>query len=93
MPEIAEKIFLDLFNNGLSVFYDNSGSIGRRYRRQDEIGTLCCITIDSDSLKYNSVTLRNRDNMKQIRVNFDELKTALKRLFNNEKLEKIGKII
>ena len=93
MPEISEEIFLDLFKSGFSVFYDDSGSIGRRYRRQDEIGTLVCITIDSDTLKDKSITLRDRDTMKQVRINTSELKMALRKISNGEKLEKIGKPI
>ena len=53
--------------------YDESGSIGKRYRRQDEIGTPFCVTIDFDTLEDNTVTLRDRDTMKQIRLNIDEL--------------------
>ena len=93
MPEISEKIFLDLFKDGFSVFYDDAGSIGRRYRRQDEIGTLACITIDSDTIKDKSLTIRDRDSMKQVRVNSNDLKEALKRFISGEKLEKIGKAI
>ncbi len=58
--------------------YDDSGSIGRRYRRQDEIGTPFCITVDFDSLKDNTVTLRDRDTMKQDRVKITEIKDYLK---------------
>jgi glycyl-tRNA synthetase len=53
--------------------YDEVGSIGRRYRRQDEIGTPCCLTIDFDTLKQNDVTVRDRDTMKQKRVKIGEL--------------------
>ena len=52
---------------------DKKGSIGKRYRRQDEIGTPYCITVDYDSLEDGSVTIRDRDSMKQIRVQPDEL--------------------
>ena len=55
------------------VEYDESGSIGKRYRRQDEIGTPKCITIDYDSLKDDMVTVRDRDTMKQERVKISEL--------------------
>lgn len=51
--------------------YDESGAIGKRYRRQDEIGTPYCVTIDFDSLEDNSVTVRDRDTMDQIRINID----------------------
>ena len=55
------------------AFYDDSGSIGRRYARQDEIGTPFCITIDHDTLKDNTVTIRYRDDTKQERVKIEEL--------------------
>lgn len=53
--------------------YDETGSIGKRYRRQDEIGTPYCITFDFDSLNDGSVTIRDRDTMQQVRVKIDEL--------------------
>ena len=53
--------------------YDETGSIGKRYRRQDEIGTPFCITFDFDSLEDKSVTIRDRDSMQQVRVKIDEL--------------------
>ncbi len=53
--------------------YDEAGSIGKRYRRQDEIGTPYCVTIDFDTLEDNTVTIRDRDSMEQIRLNIDEL--------------------
>ena len=53
--------------------YDEGGSIGKRYRRQDEIGTPCCVTIDHQSLEDRTVTLRDRDSLAQERVAIDEL--------------------
>jgi glycyl-tRNA synthetase len=53
--------------------YDDAGAIGRRYRRHDEIGTPFCITFDFDSLQDNSVTIRERDSMKQVRLPISEL--------------------
>ena len=55
------------------VTFEEAGSIGKRYRRQDEIGTPFCITIDFDTLENNSVTIRDRDTMSQIRLDIDEL--------------------
>jgi len=66
--KIAKKIIQDLRKQRLNVFYDQSGSIGRRYRRQDEIGTPYCLTVDFDSIKDKKVTVRDRDSMKQKRV-------------------------
>lgn len=59
------------------VEYDESGSIGKRYRRQDEIGTPVCITIDYDTLKDGTVTVRYRDSMKQERVSVEEIQPYL----------------
>ena len=53
--------------------YDETGSIGKRYRREDEIGTPYCVTIDFDTLEDNQVTVRDRDTMEQIRIPIDEL--------------------
>lgn len=53
--------------------YDEAGSIGKRYRREDEIGTPYCITVDFDTLEDESVTIRDRDTMEQVRVKIDEL--------------------
>jgi glycyl-tRNA synthetase len=79
MPELARKIYETLKKQThLRIFYDASGSIGRRYRRQDEIGTPFCITIDGDSLKDKTVTLRERDSMKQTRVKIDKLVDELR---------------
>ncbi|MFA4886586.1 MAG: glycine--tRNA ligase [Candidatus Nanoarchaeia archaeon] len=94
LPEFAESVFQDLFQNKFTVFYDTSGSVGRRYRRQDEVGTKFCITIDHDSLKKKDVTIRERDSMQQIRVKTAELKEVLKSLINSEKqLKDCGKIL
>jgi glycyl-tRNA synthetase len=67
MPEIARKIETDLRAH-FRVFYDESGAVGRRYRRQDETGTPFCITVDSQTLQDQTVTIRDRDSMKQIRI-------------------------
>ncbi len=53
--------------------YDEAGSIGKRYRREDEIGTPYAVTIDFDTLEINTVTVRDRDTMEQVRVGIEEL--------------------
>jgi len=73
LPEIAHGIATELRGLGIEAFYDESGSVGRRYRRQDEIGTPWCITVDFDSLADKTVTLRDRDTMKQERVAIKEI--------------------
>ena len=67
MPDIARNIFEDL-RKRFSAFYDDAGSIGRRYRRQDEAGTPVCVTVDSQTLQDQTVTVRDRDSMQQERV-------------------------
>lgn len=71
--KIAQKINMDLRNNGILTAYDSSGTIGRRYARMDEIGAPFCITIDHDSLEDDSVTIRRRDTTKQERIKITEL--------------------
>jgi len=72
MPEIARKIEADL-RPYLKVFYDDKGAVGRRYRRQDENGTPFCITVDTQTLEDNTVTVRERDTMQQERISIDKL--------------------
>ncbi|MFW9784107.1 MAG: glycine--tRNA ligase [Candidatus Heimdallarchaeota archaeon] len=70
---LALKIHRNLLEHRIKSFYDESGSIGKRYRRQDELGTPFCITIDYQSLEDNTVTIRNRDSMDQFRVSTSEI--------------------
>ncbi|MBI2671039.1 glycine--tRNA ligase [Candidatus Woesearchaeota archaeon] len=92
LPEKANEVYR-LLRKNFTVSYDASGSIGRMYRRVDEIGVPAMITIDYETLEDNTVTIRNRDDMKQIRVNINELNDILERFFNGEKLQKLGNII
>lgn len=62
--------------------YDEAGSIGKRYRRQDEVGTPYCITVDFDTLEDNTVTIRDRDTMEQIRININEIENWMKDKFD-----------
>src|SRR5207237_8004204 len=72
MPELSRRIFDDLRTRH-NVFYDDGGSIGRRYRRQDEAGTPFGITIDGQSTQDGTVTVRERDTLRQVRVAADGL--------------------
>ena len=81
MPEISEKLEADL-RRSFKTFYDDSGAVGRRYRRQDEVGTPFCVTIDSDTLNDQTVTVRERDSMEQIRLPIEKVKGYI-----NEKIE------
>jgi glycyl-tRNA synthetase len=76
MPEMATRIARDL-RERFPVFYDESGAIGRRYRRQDEVGTPFGITIDGESVANGTVTIRDRDTLQQERVSADRLGTIL----------------
>ncbi|MBT3538821.1 glycine--tRNA ligase [Candidatus Parcubacteria bacterium] len=78
---ITQEIFEDLINT-YRCEYDDTGSIGKRYRRQDEIGTPYCVTIDFDSLEDKAVTVRDRDTMEQERISIEELKSYFENKFN-----------
>ena len=90
-PDILQQQ-IDCFNKYLqddfefNVVYDKSGSIGRRYARNDEIGTPFCITIDEQTTKDNTVTIRFRDTKAQKRVKIPKLKETLRKLISEEKL-------
>jgi glycyl-tRNA synthetase len=73
MPEVAMKLYREL-KAYYNVAFDDKGAVGRRYRRQDEIGTPYCITIDGDTLKDEKVTIRDRDTLQQRRVKLSEVK-------------------
>ena len=77
LGELAYNLFKEIQKNYLSEF-DTAGSIGKRYRRQDEIGTPFCVTIDYQTKEDQKVTIRNRDSMKQERVSLDAVKDYLK---------------
>ena len=76
LPDIGHKIVSDLMKN-FNVLYDQQGSIGKRYYRQDEAGTPFCITVDHESKENNTVTLRNRDDQNQDRVKISDLVTII----------------
>lgn len=76
MPELARNIYREL-QKLFAVFYDDGGSIGRRYRRQDEAGTPFGVTVDGQSMTDSTVTVRDRDTLKQERVSVDRLATYL----------------
>jgi glycyl-tRNA synthetase len=73
MGELAHEVTEELRAAGLDVTYDDSGNIGRRYRRQDEVGTPFCVTVDYDSLEDGTVTLRERDSTEQVRLEVEDL--------------------
>lgn len=74
LPEIAEKLHKELTAAAIPSFYDVSGSIGRRYRRQDETGTPWCVTVDGQTTEDDTVTIRDRDSLEQVRVSLDQVR-------------------
>ena len=87
LVELANEIASSLRHEGVSVAYDDSGSIGRRYRRQDEIGTAFCVTVDRDGIEGDgdpTVTVRERDTAEQVRVPVPSLSAELAALFDPE---------
>jgi glycyl-tRNA synthetase len=94
LPEKADEIYHMLVNDGFTVDWDSSGSIGRRYARADEVGTPLGITIDYQTLEDVTLTLRDRDSWKQVRSKLSELSTLLRDYFCNKiKFEDLGQII
>ncbi len=78
MPEAAQAICQSL-QQSFRVDYDTSGAIGRRYRRQDEVGTPFCVTVDGETVSDGTVTLRDRDTMQQVRLTADALEAEIRR--------------
>jgi glycyl-tRNA synthetase len=89
-PELikkAKKIF-DSLSSKYSLDWDDSSNIGKKYRRQDEIGTPWCLVVDYQTLEDKTVSIRDRDTMKQIRVKVEEIDTWLEKKLNNNNYEK-----
>ena len=87
----AREILDGLRSRGIRVDYDTSGSIGRRYRRNDEVGTPYCVTVDYETLEQGTVTIRDRDSMKQVKLNLDQLFGVLEGLLaGNKKFDDAG---
>jgi glycyl-tRNA synthetase len=84
MPEIAQGLYRDL-KREFNVFYDDGKAVGRRYRRQDEAGTPYCFTIDGQTLHDNTVTIRDRDTLKQERLPLAEAPARLHELLSPQR--------
>jgi glycyl-tRNA synthetase len=85
LDTIADGITRTFHKHGIMAEYDDSGAIGRRYRRQDEIGTPFAVTVDYDTKENNTVTLRDRDSMKQVRIAIDKLPETLSALVDGSR--------
>ncbi len=95
-PELvnkAQEVF-DLLKGEVAVTWDDRGNIGKRYYAQDEIGTPFCVTVDFDTLENNTVTIREREGMKQVRVDITDLVGVIKKLINSEVgFEEAGRLV
>ena len=83
LPERAEALY-GLLRKRFTAFFDDAGSIGKRYARMDEIGTAFCVTVDHETLEGKGVTLRDRDTQKQVRVPEGDLPARLESLLSGE---------
>ncbi len=93
LPELARSVQAVLKSFGFNTFYDATASIGRRYRRLDEVGSPVGFTCDYQSLEDKTITMRDRDSMRQIRIKIEDAPTALKRFLVGERLENLGKLV
>jgi glycyl-tRNA synthetase len=90
LDDRADELAARLRAAGLSVTYDDSGAIGRRYRRQDEVGTPYGVTVDYETLEEGTVTLRERDSTEQVRLPADDLPAAVAALRTGDDLRDWG---
>jgi len=92
LDEIASGISDAVSKAGFAAYYDDSGSIGRRYARMDEVGTPCCVTVDYDTKTDGTVTMRERDSTKQIRIKQELVPKAIEALISGAGLESLSKL-
>jgi len=92
LEEIAMGVYDNLVKAGITAYYDDSGSIGRRYARMDEIGTPCCVTVDFDTKTDSRVTLRDRDSAQQARVRTADVVAAVEAVISGRSLEDVRRM-
>ena len=92
LDEIASKIVADVSRAGLMAHYDDSGSIGRRYARMDEIGTPCCVTVDYETKTNGTVTIRERDTANQARIKLEIVPRAVEALVYGAGFDSMSKL-
>jgi glycyl-tRNA synthetase len=94
LPEKTLELRKMLVDEGFMIEYDEAGSIGRRYARADEIGVPLGITVDYDTLKDNTVTIRDRDSWKQVRTKIEDLPMLLLKYFERKiSFEDLGELV
>jgi len=89
LDEIATQIHAEVTKAGILAYYDDSGSIGRRYARMDEIGTPCCVTVDYDTKTDGTVTMRERDTSEQVRIRKENVPQAVKAIVSGSHLHDV----
>ena len=89
LDEIATQIHAEVTKTGILAYYDDSGSIGRRYARMDEIGTPCCVTVDYDTKTDGTVTMRERDTSEQVRIRKENVPQAVKAIVSGSHLHDV----
>ena len=87
LQSVAQDLAADLRQHDWVIDYDEAGAIGRRYRREDEIGTPLCVTVDFDTLEDHAVTIRERDTMQQERVSLDKVADYVARRINEKRVK------
>ena len=92
LDEVAKRLCNDLVRAGITAHYDDSGSIGRRYARMDEIGTPCCVTVDFDTNKDGRVTIRDRDSAEQVRIRKESAVAAVRAIVSGSSLQDVSKM-
>jgi glycyl-tRNA synthetase len=92
LDEIASRILEAVLRAGFAAYYDDSGSIGRRYARMDEVGTPCCVTVDYDTKTDGTVTIRERDSADQIRIKQELVPRAVGALLSGANLGSLPKL-
>ncbi|BES80778.1 glycine--tRNA ligase [Pyrodictium abyssi] len=93
LVRVARSIWWRILGSGMYAIYDDDGSIGRRYARVDEIGVPAAITVDYQTLEDNTVTLRDRDTWRQVRIPVDRVVDALKRFLEGADISSLGTLV
>ncbi|MCJ2512769.1 MAG: glycine--tRNA ligase, partial [Candidatus Thermoplasmatota archaeon] len=92
LDDIARRLYDSLVAEGVAAYYDDSGSIGRRYARMDEVGTPCCVTVDYETKEDGQVTIRDRDSADQVRVKLDDVICAVRNMIEGRSPQSLASV-
>ena len=90
LDDIARRLYDSFMGEGVAAYYDDSGSIGRRYARMDEVGTPCCVTVDYETKEDGKVTIRDRDSADQVRVKLDDVICAVRNMIEDRSMQSLA---